>query len=57
MENKNISVEVEPQNDICKEIMRKAIDEYGLIPLFGVCTCVIIGAGIGGLIGVKMWIK
>lgn len=57
MENKNIPVEVEPQNDICTEIMRKAIDEYGLIPLFGVCTCVIIGAGIGGLIGVKMWIK
>lgn len=57
MEDNKIPVDVEPQNDICKEIIRMAIDEYGIIPLFGVCTCAIIGAGIGGLIGVKMLIK
>lgn len=57
MDERNIQVEQAPQNDICKEILRMAIDEYGLIPILGVCTCAIIGAGIGGLVGIKVLIK
>lgn len=34
-----------------------AIDEYGLVPLACVGLCIIIGAGIGGLFGIKVFIK
>lgn len=57
MENKNIPVEQAPENSIGKEIVRIAINEYGIIPIIGVCSCIVVGAGIGGLIGIKLCIK
>lgn len=57
MEDNKIPVEVAPQNDIPNGLLKIAIDEYGLMPLVCVGLCITMGATVGGLIGIKMFIK
>lgn len=58
MENKNIPVvEQAPQKDIQNGLLKMAIDEYGLASLVGAGLVTLLGATIGGLIGIKIYIK
>ena len=57
MENKNIPVEQAPQNDIPHGLLKMAIDEYGLASLVGAGLVTLLGATIGGIIGIKIYIK
>lgn len=57
MDERNIPVEVTPQNDITNGLLKLAINEYGLAPLVCVGFCILVGAGTGGLIGYKLFIQ
>ena len=57
MEDNKIPVELTPQNDIPNGLLKLAIDEYGLAPLVCVGFCILVGAGAGGLLGVKMFLQ
>ena len=58
MENKNIPVvDQAPQKDIPNGLLKMAIDEYGLASLVGAGLVALLGATIGGLIGIKIYIK
>ena len=57
MEDNKIPVEVAPQNDIPNGLLKMAIDEYGLASIVGVGLVTLLGATIGGMIGIKIYIK
>lgn len=58
MNDKNIpEVEQVIPNDIPNGLLKIAIDEYGLMPLVCVGLCITMGATVGGLIGIKLYIK
>lgn len=57
MDERNMQIEQVPQNDIPNGLLKIAIDEYGMMPLVCVGLCVLMGATVGGLVGVKLYIK
>lgn len=56
MENQN-NIRIEDKNDISRGLLKIAIDECGLMPLVCVGFCIVIGAGIGGLVGYDLFIN
>lgn len=57
MEDKNLNM-IEPQQDnIPCDLLEYVIDEYGLESLVGVGLFSLLGAAIGGIVGIKIYIK
>ena len=57
MENQNNLPTEEQEKDIVRELLNVAIDECGFMPLVCFGFCIVIGAGVGGLVGYNCFIK
>ena len=57
MENQNNLPTEEQEKDIVCELLNVAIDECGFMPLVCFGLCIVIGAGVGGLIGYNCFIR
>lgn len=57
MENQTNTPNENNGNDIPRGLLKIAIEECGMMPLVCVGFCIVIGAGVGGLVGYNCFIK
>ena len=57
MENQTNTPNENNGNDIPRGLLKIAIEECGIMPLVCVGFCIVIGAGVGGLVGYNCFIK
>ena len=57
MENQTNTPNENNGNDIPRGLLKIAIEECGMMPLVCVGFCIVIGAGVDGLVGYNCFIK